>query len=393
MKRYSAVLMPFVGLTFVWLLFVGLIKYNDASSELTMSHKKEVRKLERAFEAEHEREAADGELTLPAKPGLLEKLSRAITTMPGNTLKAFVSLDNNKKILTQTVIIAIGALGMTFVIISAGIDLSVGSLIAFSSVVLASAINLGATGDAGTATWAVGFGWICVSVLIMIAASGAVGFANGYVSTRFNIVPFIVTLGMMQVVRGLALLVADKSANSSSVTNPPNVLLGLMEQDSIAGISIGFNIGVWVMLILMVVTAYVLKYTVFGRYVYAIGSNEQTARLCGINVSFHKILIYVICGVYTAIAGIMQYSYIDSGRATEALGKELDIIAAVVIGGGSLNGGEGSATGAVIGAIMMTVLRNGCVMLGAPDYVQRIVIGAIIVIAVWVDQLKHRKSA
>ena len=133
-----------------------------------------------------------------------------------------------------------------------------------------------------------------------------------------------------------------------------------------------------------------LKYTVFGRYIFAMGSNEQTARLCGVDVNFNKIAIYTVCGIFTGVAAVMQYANLTVGDPTAAVGMELDIIAAVVIGGGSLSGGEGSATGSLVGALIMAILRNGCNMLGVPSYVQEIIIGSIIVGAVMVDKMKHR---
>ena len=133
-----------------------------------------------------------------------------------------------------------------------------------------------------------------------------------------------------------------------------------------------------------------LQYTVLGRYTFAIGSNEQTARLCGVPINRYKIVIYGLCGLLTGVASVLQFGYITVGDPTSASGLELDIIAAVVIGGGSLSGGEGSALGSVLGAVMMAVLRNGCNMLGVPNYIQQMIIGAIIIGAVLVDQQKRR---
>jgi ribose/xylose/arabinose/galactoside ABC-type transport system permease subunit len=153
-----------------------------------------------------------------------------------------------------------------------------------------------------------------------------------------------------------------------------------------------FPNGVWILLILTVLMIIVLRYTVFGRQVFALGSNEQTAKLCGINVEFKTILIYTLGGVFAGIASIMQFSQLSGGDPTVASGMELDVIAAVVIGGGSLSGGVGSATGTIIGALIMAVLRNGCNMIGVPTFAQEIIIGVIIVGAVAIDMLKHRFS-
>ena len=190
---------------------------------------------------------------------------------------------------------------------------------------------------------------------------------------------------MMQIARGVAKWAADEQ----TVTTPFNNMQDLMMVDPIPEWFI-FAPGVWIFIILAFVTAALLRYTVFGRYVFAIGSNEKTARLCGVNVKVNRIIIYTLASVYTGIAAVMQYSNLTVGDPTAAQGAELDVIAAVVIGGGSLSGGEGSATGSVVGALIMAVLRNGSNMLGLPNYVQEIIIGAIIVGAVAVDKLRHK---
>lgn len=290
---------------------------------------------------------------------------------------SFVSFYNLKTILTQSVIVGVAAFGSTYVIISKGIDLSVGSQIALATVVVATVMNEFG-GETGT--------------LVLIAAAaggilvcGLTGLVNGLLITRFKIVPFIVTLGTMQIARGVAKWIAQEQ----TVPTPANWLNNLMLVDPKPS-WILFAPGVWICLVALVVSGIVLKYTVLGRYVFAIGSNEQTARLCGIRVDRFKIIVYSLCGLLTGIAGVMQYSYLTVGDPTSAVGLELDIIAAVVIGGGSLNGGEGSVVGSLIGALIMAVLRNGCNMLGVPNFVQEIIIGAIIVGAVLIDQQKHR---
>ena len=293
---------------------------------------------------------------------------------------AFVSFFNVKTILTQSVIIGIGALGTTFIIISEGIDLSVGSQIALATVVVAVVLNLPG-GDPGLF-------WPLLALGAGILACSLVGAFNGVVITRFRIVPFIVTLGSMQIVRG----VAKWLGKEQTVPTPSNWLTNLMLVDPNPSWLL-FSPGVWLCLVLLVLCVILLEYTVLGRYVFAIGSNEQTARLCGIRVNRMKIIIYTLGGLLTGVAGIMQYSYLTVGDPTTAIGLELDIIAAVVIGGGSLSGGEGSAVGSIIGALIMAVLRNGSNMLGLPNYVQEIIIGAIIVGAVLIDQQKHRLRA
>jgi ribose transport system permease protein len=289
----------------------------------------------------------------------------------------FRSLYNAKTIITQTVIVGIGAMGMTLVIISGGIDLSVGSQIALCTVVTAAVLNLG--GDSAGPMLAL------AAAVTAAAACGLCGFVSGVISARMRIVPFIVTLGMMQIARGVAKWIG----NEQTVITPPNWLQKLMLVDPEPGWLL-LAPGVWIALAMLSALALLLKYTVFGRHIFAVGSNPETARLCGINVEWMRTWVFALCGVFTGIAGVMQYANLTVGDPTAAAGMELDIIAAVVIGGGSLSGGEGSAVGSIVGALIMAVLRNGCNMLGVPNYVQEIIIGAIIVCAVLIDRLRHR---
>lgn len=290
---------------------------------------------------------------------------------------AFTSFYNLKTILTQSVIIGIAALGMTFIIISKGIDLSVGSQIALGTVVTASVVNF----SGGTP----GFMWPLAGAGAAMIACGMVGALAALFITRFGVVPFIVTLGTMQIARGTAKWIGQEQ----TVATPDNWLNTLMLVDPEPAWLL-FAPGIWICLILLLLSAVLLRYTVFGRYVYAIGSNEETARLCGVKVHRLKFYIYILAGLFTGIASIMQYSYLTIGDPTSAVGLELDIIAAVVIGGGSLNGGAGTAIGSMVGALIMAILRNGCNMLGVPTFVQEIIIGGIIVGAVLIDQQKHR---
>ena len=151
--------------------------------------------------------------------------------------------------------------------------------------------------------------------------------------------------------------------------------------------------GVWIMFLSAIIVSLLLRYSLFGRYTSAIGSNESTARLCGIRVERMKFFIYTFGGFMTGLAGVMQFSRLTVGDPTVAVGRELDVIAAVVIGGGSLSGGEGSILGTMIGAFIMAFLRNGCTMTGIPNYVQEIIIGIIIIGAVGIDKLRHKKTS
>jgi len=289
----------------------------------------------------------------------------------------FSTFYNAKTVVTQTVIVGIGALGMTLVIISGGIDLSVGSQVALCTVVTATMLRMG--GDTAGALLPL------VAAATGILACGVCGLVNGVITARMRIVPFIVTLGMMQIARGVAKWIGREQ----TVVTPVNWLQNLMLVDPEPAWLI-MAPGIWLTLILLVALFVVLKYTVFGRHVFAVGSNEETARLCGIDVEWRRTWVFVLCGLFTGVAGVMQYANLTVGDPTAAGGMELDIIAAVVIGGGSLSGGEGSAVGSIIGALIMAVLRNGCNMLGVANYVQEIIIGSIIVCAVLIDRLRHR---
>lgn len=296
--------------------------------------------------------------------------------------ESFRTLYNTKTFLTQAVIVGIGALGMTLVIISAGIDLSVGSLIALGTVI--TGLILRQWGNiSGTETWLPG-----VAALGAILVCAFCGFLNGIMISCFRIVPFIVTLGMMQIARGTA----KGLAGQTTVNCGTNWMNSLMVVEPRMNVWYSAAPGVWIIIVLACVMFVVLRYTVFGRYVFAIGSNEATARLCGIRVGLQKVWIYTICGMFAGIASVMQFANLTLGDPTAAVGMELDIIAAVVIGGGSLSGGEGSIAGSIVGALIMAVLRNGCTLVGVPNYVQNIVIGVIIVAAVGIDRFKHNKQ-
>ena len=298
----------------------------------------------------------------------------ALFAIPGETRGAFLSYYNFKIILIQTVIVAIGALGMTIVIVSGGIDLSVGSGIALTSVVGALAIL---------------HGFSTVPVVLMVLGAGAIlGLINGAAIAGLRMTPFIITLGTLSIYRGAAKWLGDnETVNYDS--SPVNGWMTTAHPRSYA-----LPAGVWVALALAILTSILLKNTVFGRRVFALGSNESTARLCGIPTAWTKVLIYVLGGVFVGIAGLFQLSRLRQGDPTVAVGLELDIIAAVIIGGASLNGGVGTVMGSIIGALIMAVLRNGSQQMGWPTYFQEIIIGLVIVVAVFLDTLRQgRKGA
>jgi len=291
---------------------------------------------------------------------------------------SFATTRNMEMIARQTTIVGVAALGMTMVIISGGIDLSVGSIVALSTVVIAWLLRY--TG-VNPLTAAIGG----------VAAAAFFGLVSGLLITRLRVVPFIVTLGMMLVVRG----VAKGIGREQKIDVDPERLRWLEELLASLPKERSWMLlppGVWVLIILAVAVAALLRYTRLGRHTFAIGSNEQTARLCGVAVERVKVLVFTLCGAFAGLAGLMQFSRLTVGDPTVAVGLELNVIAAVVIGGGSLSGGEGSILGSLVGALIMTVIASGCTQMGLPNWVQEIITGAIIVLAVALDRLRHRRS-
>jgi ribose transport system permease protein len=291
--------------------------------------------------------------------------------IPAETREFFLTYHNLKIILTQTVIVAIGALGMTLIIVGGGIDLSAGSSIAFTSVVGALLIQKG---------W--GPVPVCGAVIL---AGGLIGLLNGAAIAALRLVPFIITLGTLGVARGAAKWLAD----NQTVNYDASPINGWMTTADPFGYAL--PAGVWVAAALAVATAVVLRNTVFGRHVFALGSNEATARLCGIPTTRLKVMVYALAGCFFGAAGLFQLSRLRQGDPTVAVGLELDIIASVIIGGASLNGGVGTVLGSMIGALIMAVLRNGSQQMGWPTYFQEIIIGLVIIAAVCVDHLRQGK--
>lgn len=288
---------------------------------------------------------------------------------------AFLSSFRLTTIAEQTAVVGMGALGMTVVIIGGGIDLSVGAILALCAVVLATALREGVNPILATG--------------IALAIGFAAGAINGFLVTGLRLVPFIVTLGTMKMFRGLAEQVAHQV--KIPVHDAPAWLGSLLDPPAKGSYQL-IPSGAWLVLVLAVALAIIMRLTVFGRHVFAIGSNEATARLCGVNVARTKIIAYAMAGFFMALSGIFSFSELAKQGDPEAgLGMELDIIAAVVIGGGSLNGGRGSVLGSIVGALTMTTLRSGCVYAQVSDPVQNIIIGGIIVAAVAVDQLTQSR--
>ncbi len=290
----------------------------------------------------------------------------------GHLHKSFLSMANLETIARQTAIVGIAALGMTLVIIAGGIDLSVGSIVALSTVVIAAAL------DAGHGPLA--------AAALGILAGALCGCVSGGLITKLRVVPFIVTLGMLLLVRGVAKGLAHEQKIDAPLTWLNDLLATLPPGQK----WMIFPPGVWVLVLLALLTAGLLRYTKLGRHIFAVGSNEQTARLCGVAVDRVKLIVYTLSAAFAGMAGLMQFSRLTVGDPTVAVGLELDVIAAVVIGGGSLSGGEGSVLGTIVGALIMSVIRAGCSQMGLPNWVQEIVTGLIIVIAVTLDRLRHR---
>jgi ribose transport system permease protein len=232
-------------------------------------------------------------------------------------------------------------------------------------------------------------GWPPLAAVVAgIATGGIVGILNGLAITKLRVVPFIATLGMLGIARGVAKWVA----NQQTVNAPPTWINELAVTFPSRPWML-FAPGVWLTIALAIVMTFVLRNTIFGRRVFALGSNEAAARACGIDTDRLKIRIYALAGLFFGLAGVTQMSRLRQGDPTVAVGVELDVIAAVVIGGGSLSGGEGSIGGAMIGALVMSFLRNGCQQMGWPNYVQEIIIGVIIVLAVAADRYRVSRRA
>lgn len=280
----------------------------------------------------------------------------------------FLTAQNLVIVLRQVSINGILAVGVTYVIIAGGIDLSLGSVVALTGVMAASFAHPGQYP-------------LIVPLMIALLAGVIIGAVNGVVITKGRVVPFIVTLGMMTIARGLALVVS----NGRPVTN-------LSPGFNFIGGGDLFFIPVPILLFaLVVIGSYVLlTYTRLGRYIYAVGGNEQAARASGINVSRVKLFAYIICSALAALAGIVLAARITTGQPNAGVAYELDAIAAVVIGGTSLLGGRGSVTGTVIGVLIIGVINNGLDLLNVSSYYQQIIKGVIIIMAVLLDRKNNR---
>jgi ribose transport system permease protein len=282
----------------------------------------------------------------------------------------FLTAGNLASVARQTAVFNTMALGMTIVIVSGGIDLSVGSILGLSGLIGTMALERGYP--------------IPVGVLIGLLVGTACGLANGAMVTRLRIPPFVVTLGTLGIFRGLALIIS----NGLPVHRIPPGFAFLGE-----GNVLGVPFVVWMLVICAVAVHVILEHTRLGRYAFAIGSNKVAAIYAGIPVDFHVTAVYAIGGTLTGLAGMVEASRLMTGQPTAGQGYELQAIAAVVIGGGSLNGGEGSVVGTLIGAFIMGLLSNGADLLNISNYWQQVIIGSVIILAVTLDELRKRRAA
>jgi ribose transport system permease protein len=287
----------------------------------------------------------------------------------------FLKKENLLNVANQIVVVAILAIGMTLVIITGGIDLSVGSLIAFSAVVTTSLIRGHGGAEATTGT-------LLLAAAAGIGACALIGLFSGTVVTVFRIPPFIGTLAVMQVASGLAFIVA----RGGSIYELPDSLTWL-------GRGVGwFGIphAVVLMAVLYVIAHVIMSRTVLGRYIYAVGGNVEATRLSGVRVNAIVVLVYVVSGALAGLGGVLLASQLKSGAPTYGLSYELYVIAAVVVGGTSLSGGAGRIFGTLIGALIMAVIQNGMNLTGVESYTQKVVLGVVILGAVLLDMLKRR---
>ena len=281
----------------------------------------------------------------------------------------FLTISNLLNVAQQTAINAIIAVGMTFVIVSAGIDLSVGSIVAFSGVVLARALQSGFP--------------IPLAIIMGLGIGLLCGIVNGVLITQGRLPPFISTLGMMSVARGAALLFTSGRPVSGFADDFRFLASGELFR---------IPMPVIIMFVIYVLAHMVLNRTKLGRYTYAIGGNEEAAVLSGVNVKLYKTAVYGLCGLLSGMAAVLLTARLNSAQPIAGIMYELDAIAATVIGGTSLTGGEGTVLGTLIGAFIMGVLRNGLNLLDVSSFVQQIVIGSVIIMAVLVDMFLKRQQ-
>jgi ribose/xylose/arabinose/galactoside ABC-type transport system permease subunit len=282
----------------------------------------------------------------------------------------FLTVSNWTIIFTQVSINALLAFGVTFVIITGGIDLSLGSMVAVTGVV---ASLLAHPDDYA----------VIVPIVIGLLSGVLIGAFNGFVITKSKIAPFIVTLGTMTIARGLALIIT-KGRPISNLSDSFNFIGG--------GSLFGIPFPILILIFVFIICTIILNKTVLGRYIYAIGGNEQAAKVSGINVNKIKMIVYIISGLLAGLAGILLTSRVTTGQPNAGAGFELDAIAAAVIGGTSTTGGVGTIAGTMIGALLIGVINNGLDLMNVTSYYQQVVMGAIIIGAVVLDGWNLKKD-
>jgi ribose transport system permease protein len=300
----------------------------------------------------------------------------------------FLSAYNLRVMMSSASLIAVPAFGMTIIIIAAGIDLSAGTALTLCGTVLALQLKHASVPAADPEFGSV----MAFALLAMILTGCSCGLANGLLISATKVVPFIVTLGTMTIFLGIGQIIASESTVYAPKENLPEWMNlcytgSVAENYLIDGLKIPSSVIIAV--VLAIAVGLLMRYTVFGRNVFAIGSSESTARLCGINVPLTIMSVYTLAGFFVAIGGVLYFSDVKNGNPSDGTGKELEVIAAVVLGGGSLSGGRGSILGTMVGALIITVIRSGCSQLSIPNTYTHIIIGGIIIVAVIVDQLRH----
>jgi len=292
--------------------------------------------------------------------------------------ETFLTVDNFTIVIKRSSYVIITAVGMTMVIVSGGIDLSVGSIFAFSGVTGALLVK----GDVP----------VPVAIAMGVAAGAACGLLSGGMITLLRVPPFIATLGMLWAIRGLGEAVTH-GGQAQYVKNPGwKWLYSDLATIELGEVAVPIPVPVVLMVAVVLLFTYVMRRTRLGRYTYAIGSNEEAARLSGVRVRRIQVVLYTICGGLAGLSGMVLAAKLSSGVATEGIGEELTVIAAVVIGGGSFSGGVGTVGGCVIGALLMSFLANGCNLLGIEQHWQKVIAGGIVVAAVALDQWRHRRA-
>ncbi|NIA70591.1 ABC transporter permease [Pelagibius litoralis] len=321
--------------------------------------------------------------------GALHKLSALLTLAAlivvfsfGND--AFFSVNNGLTVLLQTAVIGLLGIGMTVVIITGGIDLSVGSVLALAGVVAGLLVKAGIP--------------VVPAMMLGVASGTLCGLVNGFVITRMRITPFVATLGMMMIARGIALQVTG-AAPISRLGEAFGVLgngalfriLEMGDNGFPRVIFPGIPYPAILLLVMALAGAYLLRQRQVGRHIYAVGSNEEAARLAGVNVARTKIEAYAMSGTLAGLSGVVLMSRLVTAQPNEGVMYELDAIAAAVIGGASLMGGVGNISGTMIGAFIIGVLRNGLNMAGVSSFIQQILIGVVVIAAVYIDQVRNRR--